>query len=426
MSSLNSWFSRLLGTPAGAPAAGDPAEAVDLPGEELRGELAEARQRAAGDDAHDPALWNRIGDLHARFDEDGDAAEAWSYALALYEEAGRFGTAAALIDKQLRRWPDRPELLGVRATLRARMGRANEARADLQWYLSYLLPRGEAEGDAAQRVRRAVEEGLAAAAATPPSHPDDPFETSATGRSTTDEPFATTSDPETSSRLASPDATESQATTPTISPAASALDLERWLASFPSPTPAAMADEPAERAGEGAGEDEPAIPEGDHSGVYPGRAVPEQAPTPAPESMLSSAASGALEPTLEAAAGVEDAWSHFRAGDFGAACSAFGAARAHEAPELVTRIAYAESLFEVGRYAEAHALLLAMLPNLPRFAAERTPLHYLLARVEEAVGQARRARDRFALVVASEPGYRDAPQRLDALERVVDAPSPNA
>lgn len=106
----------------------------------------------------DPALWNRIGDLHMRLAQAPAAAEAYLYAAATYEHSGLFDNASAVGRKLLRAMPGHPEAHRMLARISARLGFAADARENFAQYAVQMNRQGREDS-----VREALDE-LAAVA----------------------------------------------------------------------------------------------------------------------------------------------------------------------------------------------------------------------------------------------------------------------
>lgn len=111
----------------------------------------------------DPALWNRIGDLHLRLGQAGPAVEAYHYAAVSYEQAGLFDNASAVGRKILRAMPGRSDAHRLLARIAAHQGFVTDARENFAQYAEQINREGHAES-----VREALDE----LAATAPNNPE--------------------------------------------------------------------------------------------------------------------------------------------------------------------------------------------------------------------------------------------------------------
>ena len=96
------------------------------------------REAEGATEGADPALYNRIGDLEHKADEDGAACDAWDLAAARYGEQGFFNNAIALCGKILRLDPDRIRTHLELARYQARKRVLYDVRLHLGTYLERM------------------------------------------------------------------------------------------------------------------------------------------------------------------------------------------------------------------------------------------------------------------------------------------------
>jgi tetratricopeptide (TPR) repeat protein len=111
---------------------------------------------ATGSEELDVGVWNRIGDLHLRLAQPGEAVAAYTRGIDAYLDAGHPNNAIALCNKILRSEPDNGPMQLRLAVLNAQSGFAADARLGVTRFVERAAARGEG-ASALDGVMAAVE-----------------------------------------------------------------------------------------------------------------------------------------------------------------------------------------------------------------------------------------------------------------------------
>ncbi len=117
------------------------------------------RAAEGGEEAADPALYNRIGDLEQKAGNERAACEAWEQAATRYGEQGFFNNAIALCGKILRLDPGHLRTYLELARFQARKRVIYDVRQNLRIYHDQMQSRGHADQAAADLDRFGAEFG---------------------------------------------------------------------------------------------------------------------------------------------------------------------------------------------------------------------------------------------------------------------------